>query len=202
MTRAYCVQRVKRRLANGETQIYNYLRTPLHLQHIIGHRIRLDRNPELAARQARLILTTEIDKIDGADDQINLFAKKAHDNALARANKRGLRYELSKEKIIAMLKDQDYLCAVSGMPFSLEWESGRNPFGPSLDRIENSEGYTEENTRLVLSAVNYGLNVWGLEIYSVICAAVAQKQNVTPTKNVKQFQNSVKRSIGKGDKFR
>lgn len=72
--------------------------------------------------------------------------------------------------------DQDFKCALSGMPFdvaaNLEKEFSRNPYMPSLDRIESRGGYTNENTRVVLSALNYAINEWGLDIYKTIAANV------------------------------
>lgn len=48
------------------------------------------------------------------------------------------------------------VCQVTGIPFQFEPHAtyGKNPYAPSVDRIDNSKGYTKENTRLVLWQVN------------------------------------------------
>lgn len=47
-------------------------------------------------------------------------------------------------------------CEVTGLPFDFTspGESRKNPFAPSLDRIDNSIGYVKSNVRVVLWAVN------------------------------------------------
>lgn len=58
-------------------------------------------------------------------------------------------------------------CEITGLPFSLETRvSGhRNPYAPSLDRRDNSKGYTKENCRIILWALNMGFADWGQETY-------------------------------------
>ena len=38
----------------------------------------------------------------------------------------------------------------------------RRPFAPSLDRIDPGEPCSRRNCRLVLQAVNFALNAWGM----------------------------------------
>lgn len=48
-------------------------------------------------------------------------------------------------------------CEVTGLPFDMKPmgnASRKNPFAPSLDRIDNTKGYVRSNVRLVLWAVN------------------------------------------------
>jgi hypothetical protein len=43
-------------------------------------------------------------------------------------------------------------CEASDLPFDLNAEVSRNPFFPSLDRIENDKGYLDDNVRVVVKA--------------------------------------------------
>ena len=51
---------------------------------------------------------------------------------------------------------QGWRCAISNLPFTLEKIDGLRvmPYSPSVDRIDNSAGYTPENVRLVCAALN------------------------------------------------
>jgi hypothetical protein len=53
------------------------------------------------------------------------------------------------------------VCEVTGIPFDLAKPRAWN--APSLDQIEPKAGYTQENTRVVLYAVNVMANSWGLQ---------------------------------------
>lgn len=185
------IQTVRRKLADGTHNEHYYLRTPPSMRHVLGKRVRLPNDLAAATKHAEKLLNDNVRVIDGVDARLYRFARRAHDNAFSRANKRGQEYELSRELIIQMMEKQRYLCDVSGLPFSLDWERGKNPFAPSLDRKDNAKGYTLENTRLVLSAVNFGMNVWGLEIYTAICAGVAHKQNKIVNFDVNRFSKTV-----------
>jgi hypothetical protein len=52
------------------------------------------------------------------------------------------------------------VCELTGIPFDFykKEKVSKNPYAPSLDRINSSKGYTKTNTRVVLSAVNDALN--------------------------------------------
>jgi hypothetical protein len=57
-------------------------------------------------------------------------------------------------------------CELTKLPFVLESKrNGKlNPFSPSLDRVDSSNrDYSPENTRVVLTCVNFALNQFGLE---------------------------------------
>jgi hypothetical protein len=70
-------------------------------------------------------------------------------------------------------------CAVTGLPFHVEINRARkHPRAPSLDRIDSAKGYTTDNVRVVLWAVNTGCMEWGLDEYLAIAsAAVANNQS-------------------------
>lgn len=78
--------------------------------------------------------------------------------------RRGLMFALTREDIKPMLDRAGWMCAVTGVEFTLEKFSNRLPFAPSIDRIDSKKGYTRDNCRIVCVAANYAMNVWGDEV--------------------------------------
>ena len=65
-------------------------------------------------------------------------------------------------------------CAVTGQEFTDEQVGtgkAKRAFAPSLDRIDPEDGYHQANCRLVMAAVNFGMNAWGLEVYLEVARA-------------------------------
>ena len=89
----------------------------------------------------------------------NLLKKKAKNLARWskwRAKKRGLEYDLSYEWIRQKIVEG---CPVTGRSFELKKGKIR-AFGPSLDRINSSKGYTKQNTRVVCLWYNLAKSNW------------------------------------------
>lgn len=70
-------------------------------------------------------------------------------NAKARALKSGRAFEIDKQFIVEQLEKG--VCEVSGLPFVYQAHS---LFAPSLDRKDNSQGYTKDNTQVVVFGYN------------------------------------------------
>ena len=85
--------------------------------------------------------------------------------ARRRALEKGLDFDLDlewlKEKIEAGK------CEATGLAFDLTPSKAywKNPYGPSLDRIEAGGGYTKDNTRVVVAIFNMSVNEWGEETF-------------------------------------
>jgi hypothetical protein len=96
--------------------------------------------------------------------------------ARKRAAKKGIRYTLEEADLALLLNRSRGLCEVSGIAFVVDEKPNgrRRPFFPSLDRIDNSDGYTFRNTRLVCSIVNIAMNEWGEEPLRKLAAAMAR----------------------------
>lgn len=90
-----------------------------------------------------------------------------------------MEFDLTKEWV----KARADVCELSGLPFRPEYDGvhGRNPFAPSVDRIDSNRGYTQDNCRVILYCLNMGLGQWGLEEVSPIWAAVLGKLAKTET---------------------
>lgn len=71
-------------------------------------------------------------------------------NARNRSLKKGFSFDLTREWC-----EQNWTgtCALTGLPFMFGTQT-LFPFSPSIDRIKSSEGYTQNNCRFVLFAVN------------------------------------------------
>jgi hypothetical protein len=119
----------------------------------------------------------------GISGSIAITAQKLVKNARHRAARKKLPCNLTISFIEDALRRQNMRCAVSGLPFdfafNIEKSMSRNPYNPSLDRIDCKRGYVQGNVRVVLAAINYAINEWGSEEYLKICKAVAEANRLT-----------------------
>lgn len=106
-------------------------------------------------------------------------ARVALDNASRRAQRRGMAFTLTEQDIFDRLEKTGGCCELSGIPFDMEYGSSQdyafNPYGMSIDRIRASAGYTPDNIRLTLTAVNFAIHQWGLDTYLRISRAVVAR---------------------------
>ena len=80
--------------------------------------------------------------------------------------------ELTPEWILEKLSKG--VCEITGLPFTYGTQA-RNPWSPSLDRIDPEKGYTLENTRVVVWIYNACKNVFSDEDVLLMCQAVINK---------------------------
>ncbi|MBN8644929.1 MAG: hypothetical protein J0L61_06760 [Planctomycetes bacterium] len=75
--------------------------------------------------------------------------------ARSRARRRGQECTLTEADVGALIASG--ACAVTGLPFVFEWDgpSVKNPWAPSLDRLDVSLGYVSGNVRAVCWIVNH-----------------------------------------------
>lgn len=74
-----------------------------------------------------------------------------------RAKKRGMPFNLDTDDIIRRTKLG--VCEATGLPLDLSIDNvngraARNPFTPSLDRVDSNLGYTQDNVQVVCLAWN------------------------------------------------
>lgn len=97
-------------------------------------------------------------------------------SAKSRAKKKFLDFNLTKLWVIQKLEAG--CCELSGIPFDFtrSEKSNFNPLSPSIDRIDNSKGYTFDNCRVILTALNVALSEYGLDLYIKIAKKVISSQ--------------------------
>ena len=95
-----------------------------------------------------------------------------------RSRNSGLEYNLTKEWAE---KTYTGLCCLTNIPFITSYDkpagkSGCRPYSPSIDRINPLKGYTRDNCRWVLFAVNsFKQQMTDQEMYAIAHALIANK---------------------------
>ena len=83
--------------------------------------------------------------------------------AKLRAKKKNICFDLPRNWVENKLKFG--VCELNGIPFdfhsSIKFKA--NPFAPSIDRIDSHKGYTENNCRVILWALNSAIGEFGLD---------------------------------------
>lgn len=105
------------------------------------------------------------------------WALQLHTNSKRRALSRNVLWAISRGDFAAIVERCAGLCEVSGHPLSLTVTGQKGPYGPSIDRIKATAGYTPGNVRIVCIAVNFALNSWGLEAFLPVAKAIVAKHS-------------------------
>ncbi len=123
---------------------YYYLRRPG------GPRVRLGTEKNTVSQimsnyQAAVSVRPDFSWIDG-------WARRAVDKAKCR----GKEVSITSVDVVKLISRQSYKCSITGRQFSDEpsTTSRRRPLMPSIDRIDNAEGYTLGNIRIVTVIAN------------------------------------------------
>ena len=101
-------------------------------------------------------------------------------NARQRARKGNLIFELDSEWLREKLEKG--ICEVTGIPFDIQINGGKghntNSFSPSLERRNNSKGYTKENTEVVCWIYNRAKGAFPIEDLLTMLKALETRLNV------------------------
>lgn len=87
-------------------------------------------------------------------------------------------FNLTKSEFDTLVKRAGGRCELTGLKFQRIRDGARferQPFLPSLDRVDNSQGYSLGNCRLVCIAVNYALSTWGDWVLFEVAKALLTK---------------------------
>ena len=95
---------------------------------------------------------------------------RSMNGARARAAAKGREFDLDADWITERVSLNNFCCELTG----IEFYTGRfglpvhRAFSPSLDRIDNSRGYTKDNVRIILLAANIMLSDWGHSVFKAV----------------------------------
>lgn len=85
------------------------------------------------------------------------------------AERKGLEFTLTQEQVVELVAPM--VCSVSGLPLTTEEHQG--PWGPSIDRIDNSKGYVPGNVRLTCWMFNRAKAHWTDEQFMAMVRGIA-----------------------------
>lgn len=104
--------------------------------------------------------------------RVDGFRSVDFDSFAKHAASRGRAFELRIEDLIRMWRDQQGLCALSGVALD------KHPRTWSLDRIDNAEGYVKDNVHLVHKRVNMARGTLRVDDFVSMCRAVSYFNSV------------------------
>ena len=97
--------------------------------------------------------------------------KAMYRSLAGRAKRANISFELSLECVRELTAGM--VCSATGLPLSWEWSGpGKNPWAPSVDRLEPHLGYVESNIRITCWAYNLARSNWSDEIVRVLARGV------------------------------
>ena len=88
-----------------------------------------------------------------------------------------IEFSITIEFVWELFLKQNRKCALSGLPI----EFGRRASDPStasLDRIDSSKGYTENNVQWVHKDINYMKRTYNQDYFKSLCTAVANNNKI------------------------
>jgi hypothetical protein len=129
-----------------------------------------NKNKQRAYRDAN----KERDKATRRADYVKRRAVLLIKGAKHRAKEINVPFDLGEHATHYQMVIDAGFCQATGLPFDLRTSGSmknRNPFSPSLDRIEPKLGYVYGNVRVVLWGFNRALSDWGDQTYATIAKA-------------------------------
>lgn len=96
-------------------------------------------------------------------------------NARRLSKREGLPFDLTTEWLRARI--QAGTCELTGLPLDA---SGPGPYSPAIDRVDLARGYTLDNVRVVVFAVNALRGSWGDKDALAVAQALVDAQQTNP----------------------
>ncbi|WP_315731719.1 MULTISPECIES: hypothetical protein [unclassified Bradyrhizobium] len=113
---------------------------------------------------------------DDSDMDWRQVALAVHKRHRLSSVERNIPFDLDPAEVYELMHSTGFKCAVSGIAFSKTTVPGRwrDPWAPSLDRIENRHGYSIDNVRVVCLIANTAMNSWGYDTLLRLARGVAR----------------------------
>ena len=102
---------------------------------------------------------------------INEMISKRLSDSKSRAKSKNIEHNIDRDFIRILLKQSRGRCPVLGKKFVFE---AKNPLNMSIDRIDNSLGYTRDNVWIVSTWANRAKNTLSEEVFKEYCKCVAE----------------------------
>lgn len=113
------------------------------------------------------------EKNRGSKDLNRLLYERFH--ALKdRARKKDIQCNIDLQYLHELWNTQKGLCALSGIPMTYYFDSGRVPTNVSVDRINSNLGYIKGNLQLVCMAVNQMKSDLTIEQLKYFCKSILE----------------------------
>lgn len=108
----------------------------------------------------------------------NAYRSKSPKNYIRHLRSYYKRHEtLSLDFLVTLFETQQGRCAISGVPMTHKYGEGKCETNISIDRIDSSIGYTEENTQLVCARVNMMKQEYSIDNLTEWCSTIVDHQN-------------------------
>lgn len=136
---------------------------------------------KLASESGVSVYKPNVERPSFAKEQrlrVGATLERALRGARRRAIARHLPFDLDLNWAISTVEAQEFKCPLSGVPFFMECtaETNIHPFSPSLDRIDPRKGYTTNNVRIVVYAINVMLMDWGVAVFERVVNGYRHKK--------------------------
>jgi hypothetical protein len=107
-----------------------------------------------------------------------------------RAGKMGFKYNLNLHGLAKLWFDQNGRCAKTGQMLCFETGTSedKNPFGASIDRVNNSLGYTHGNIRLLAHFINNAKSTYDDETFDMFIESAYTYRLKEITNGLKQTE--------------
>jgi hypothetical protein len=116
-------------------------------------------------------------RIEAISSNIGFISGTWYGSIKKNAKARGLEFLVSQEYLNNLLIKQDHKCALSGLPIEIKFGRGNKETTASLDRIDNSKPYTEENVQFVHKHINYMKWTHDQDYFLALCRIITIKQD-------------------------
>lgn len=113
------------------------------------------------------------EKNRGSKDLNRLLYERFH-GLKDRARKKDIQCNIDLQYLHELWNTQKGLCALSGIPMTYYFDSGRVPTNVSVDRIDSNLGYIKGNLQLVCMAVNQMKSDLTIEQLKYFCKSILE----------------------------